>query len=222
MILASVFPGTGRVVAYKPDVALMLDDVNQALMLCQLLFWSGKEWEPGSIIKSQEEMQFETGLTRSQQETARRGLCKKGFMAVTKKKCPPVLHYHLDIEAIKAAWRAFLEERTNAALQEQEKQGQNGRTNLGKVATRAAINQRIERRKQHNQVATEEAVVLREIVESNRRNSVDSSGHVAVRFAGNRSTIYRDNDRDHTREDAREAKMNEEIAPRPFARRRRR
>lgn len=192
-------------------------------MLCQLIYWSGKERKPGWIAKSQEEMQCETGLTRSRQETARKALCNKGLIEVTKKgNCPPILSYHLNIEAIKAAWRAFLEERANAALQEREKQGRNGRTNLGKVATRAAINQRIERRKQHNQVAAEEAVVLGEIVGSNRRNSVDSLGYVASRFAENRSTIYRDNDRDHTREDAREAKMNEEVAPRPSARRRRR
>ncbi len=220
MKVDSVFPGAKSTVAYVPDVALMLDDVNQALMLCQLIYWLGKERKPGWIAKSQEEMQCETGLTRSRQETARKGLCKKGFIEVTKKgSCPPILSYHLYIEAIKAAWDEFSTERENAALQERKKQEQDGKINPRKVATRSAINQRIERRKKQNQVAAEEDVVLEEIVESTGRNPVVPPPYTLHRFAGNQPTINRENNRDHTRDDAREAKK-DEVALRPPALRR--
>jgi hypothetical protein len=69
--------------------------------LRQLIYWTGKEHDlEGWIYKTQTEMEQETGLSRKQQEKARKILRNAGVLEEVKKRTPRRLHYRVDLEAL--------------------------------------------------------------------------------------------------------------------------
>jgi hypothetical protein len=86
-----------RPVAYHPMLAKILGGVKQAIFVSQLLYWHGKGIRPdGFIWKTREEFQEETGLTRYEQETARKHLRDLGVLEEKRKGVPGKMHYRLD------------------------------------------------------------------------------------------------------------------------------
>jgi hypothetical protein len=72
-----------RVVGYSPDLARIVGGATIGLFLSQLLFLSDKGHNPeGWVYKSEAEMGKETGLTKREQQTARRKLLALGVIAV--------------------------------------------------------------------------------------------------------------------------------------------
>jgi hypothetical protein len=72
-----------RVVGYSPDLARMVGGATIGLYLSQLLFLSDKGHNPeGWVYKSEAEMAKETGLTKREQQTARRKLLSLGVIAI--------------------------------------------------------------------------------------------------------------------------------------------
>jgi hypothetical protein len=72
-----------RVVGYSPDLARMVGGATIGLFLSQLLFLSDKGANPeGWVYKSEQEMGKETGLTKREQQTARRKLLGLGIIAI--------------------------------------------------------------------------------------------------------------------------------------------
>src|SRR5688500_8888190 len=72
-----------RVVAYSPDLAKVVGGATIGLFLSQLLFLSGKGANPdGWVYKSEQEMGKETGLTKREQQTARRKLLSLGVITI--------------------------------------------------------------------------------------------------------------------------------------------
>jgi hypothetical protein len=72
-----------RVVGYSPDLARMVGGATIGLFLSQLLFLSDKGANPdGWVYKSEQEMGKETGLTKREQQTARRKLLSLGVIAI--------------------------------------------------------------------------------------------------------------------------------------------
>jgi cytoskeletal protein RodZ len=72
-----------RVVGYSPDLARMVGGATIGLFLSQLLFLSDKGANPdGWVYKSEAEMAKETGLTKREQQTARRKLLSLGVIAI--------------------------------------------------------------------------------------------------------------------------------------------
>jgi hypothetical protein len=72
-----------RVVGYSPDLARMVGGATIGLFLSQLLFLSDKGANPeGWVYKSEQEMGKETGLTKREQQTARRKLLTLGVIAI--------------------------------------------------------------------------------------------------------------------------------------------
>ncbi len=112
MRLSDFLVDVGRPVAYYPELSHITGGVKETLFLCQLLYWNGKQNDSGGwIYKTQQEMFEETGLTRREQETARRNLKKKGFIEETLKGVPAKLHYRVDCVAIDTAWVQFVQNR---------------------------------------------------------------------------------------------------------------
>jgi hypothetical protein len=69
--------------------------------LRQLVYWTGKEHDrEGWIYKTQVEMEEETGLSRKQQEKARKILRTAGVLEEVKKGTPCRLWYRVDLEAM--------------------------------------------------------------------------------------------------------------------------
>jgi hypothetical protein len=72
-----------RVVGYSPDLARIVGGATIGLYLSQLLFLSDKGANPeGWVYKSEAEMGQETGLTKREQQTARRKLLSLGVIAI--------------------------------------------------------------------------------------------------------------------------------------------
>jgi hypothetical protein len=72
-----------RVVGYSPDLARIVGGATTGLFLSQLLFLSDKGHNPeGWVYKSEQEMGKETGLTKREQQTARRKLLALGVIAI--------------------------------------------------------------------------------------------------------------------------------------------
>ena len=72
-----------RVVGYSPDLAKIVGGATTGLFLSQLLFLSDKGANPeGWVYKSEAEMGKETGLTKREQQTARRKLLALGVITI--------------------------------------------------------------------------------------------------------------------------------------------
>jgi hypothetical protein len=72
-----------RTVGYSPDLARIVGGATTGLFLSQLLFLSDKGHHPeGWVYKSEAEMGKETGLTKREQQTARRKLHSLGVIAI--------------------------------------------------------------------------------------------------------------------------------------------
>jgi hypothetical protein len=72
-----------RVVGYSPDLARIVGGATIGLFLSQLLFLSDKGHNPeGWAYKSEAEMGKETGLTKREQQTARRRLLALGVITI--------------------------------------------------------------------------------------------------------------------------------------------
>lgn len=88
-----------RPIAYHPMLAKALgNDIPSAIFITQLIYWSDKgTWRPGWTVKTQAEFYDETGLTRYQQERARKKLGKTGLNIVQEqlKGVPARLSYRV-------------------------------------------------------------------------------------------------------------------------------
>jgi hypothetical protein len=72
-----------RIVGYSPDLARAVGGATTGLFLSQLLFLSDKGANPeGWVYKSEAEMGKETGLSKREQQTARRKLLSLGVIAI--------------------------------------------------------------------------------------------------------------------------------------------
>jgi hypothetical protein len=72
-----------RIVGYSPDLARIVGGATTGLFLSQLLFLSDKGANPdGWVYKSEQDMGRETGLTKREQQTARRKLLALGVIAI--------------------------------------------------------------------------------------------------------------------------------------------
>jgi hypothetical protein len=90
-----------RVVAYHPSFAAIGGGVIAGLFLAQLFYWHDRGSDPdGWIYKTQAEWEEETGLSRWEQETARRRLQERGLLEEKLAGLPARLYYRLDVERL--------------------------------------------------------------------------------------------------------------------------
>jgi hypothetical protein len=83
-----------RVVGYSPDLARAVGGATTGLFLSQLLFLSDKGANPdGWVYKSEAEMGRETGLTKREQQTARRKLLSLGVITIERRGFKFTYHF---------------------------------------------------------------------------------------------------------------------------------
>jgi hypothetical protein len=83
-----------RIVGYSPDLARIVGSATIGLFLSQLLFLSDKGANPdGWVYKSEQEMGRETGLTKREQQTARRKLLALGVIAIERRGFKFTYHF---------------------------------------------------------------------------------------------------------------------------------
>lgn len=97
----------GRGIWYLPKLAPIFG-INGALMLSQLLYWYGRgARQDGWLFKTQKEMYEETGLTRTQQDTAIKKLRKSGVISTSRKGIPAKRHYKVHVRKLETCLRDF-------------------------------------------------------------------------------------------------------------------
>ncbi|HXF44436.1 MAG TPA: hypothetical protein VNK70_03165 [Candidatus Paceibacterota bacterium] len=115
MKLTDYFEDVGRPVAYYPRLAPFLGSVKATLFLCQLLFWEGKQRDKVErwIYKTQDEIQKETGLSRREQESARKQLRERGYLDEKYQGIPRQLFFRINLDAINRDWDKWIEQVAN-------------------------------------------------------------------------------------------------------------
>src|ERR671915_1924250 len=85
-----------RVVGYSPDLARIVGGATIGLFLSQLLFLSDKGANTdGWVYKSEAEMGKETGLTKREQQTARRKLLALGVIQIVRQGFKFTYHFRI-------------------------------------------------------------------------------------------------------------------------------
>ncbi len=109
MKLTELLENLGRAVSYYPELTKITGGVAETLLLCQLLYWHGKQEDvEGWIYKTQDELLDETGLSRREQETARRNLKSKGLLEEDRRGVPAKLYYRPNVDALNKAWAVLV------------------------------------------------------------------------------------------------------------------
>jgi hypothetical protein len=90
-----------RPIAFQRAFVRITGSINAALMLSQAVYWSRRVSLPGGwFYKMQTEWEDETGLTRRQQDGARKVLVKLGVLVEEKRGVPQKLFYRVDTERL--------------------------------------------------------------------------------------------------------------------------
>lgn len=90
-----------RPILYQPGLSLVLGSVNAGVLMSQLLYWHEKgRRKDGWIYKTMDELKAETGLTRTQQETAIRICRNQGVIDYKIAGIPAKRHYKVNLEVL--------------------------------------------------------------------------------------------------------------------------
>lgn len=94
-------------ILYQPGLQPVFG-LNAAIMLSQLLYWHGKgSRKDGWFFKTIEEMYEETGLTRTQQETAIKKLKQLGVVSTKRKDIPAKRHFKVHMRKLQTCLQDF-------------------------------------------------------------------------------------------------------------------
>ncbi len=92
-----------RPVAYWPGLARRVGGVKAAVMLSQLLYWNGDptvKSRGGWLLKSVDDLEHETGLTKVEQQTARETLIQYGVIDAELRGVPRIWHYRVNMAVL--------------------------------------------------------------------------------------------------------------------------
>jgi hypothetical protein len=119
-----LLPGISPPVAYYPGLNALTGSPNATLLLCQLIYWSGKQRDPGGWIykraatrnegahgkadPADQSLEDETGLNYRDQWVARRQLRTRGFLRERYARSEHRLYYQVDFGTLGQAWKRHL------------------------------------------------------------------------------------------------------------------
>ena len=134
-----------------------------AVLLSQLVYWHNR-MDAGWFYKTQKEIRDETGLTREEQETARRRLISAGVLEEDRRGVPAKLYFRVKADALELLLLKKIKEKTQNAgtphssmresrIQEcgnaADKNAENTQTSLRKAARRLRESRRHSYRRLH-------------------------------------------------------------------------
>ena len=106
----------GSPIAYYAVFAKALGCVEAGVFTSQMFYWYGKGHDPeGWIYKTQDDIANETGLTRRNQEMARRKMREAGVLEEDKRGVPAKLYYRLNMERLVEVVQEYLDAEAAAA-----------------------------------------------------------------------------------------------------------
>lgn len=122
MKINDLLANCGRPVAYHPALRALAGSVNAAILLCQLLYWRGKQVDPEGWISKRlrlvaddpdgrsnpgnQSLERETGMTYKELRVARRLLRERGFLHERPNRLLHIVLFQVDLEAVCQAWNA--------------------------------------------------------------------------------------------------------------------
>lgn len=92
----------GNPVTYHPALKFLVGSVHGALYLSHLLYWDKKGFKGEWTYKTIKEIERETGLTRSRQDTALRQCLEKGLLDYRRMGIPAKRHFKINMPRITA------------------------------------------------------------------------------------------------------------------------
>lgn len=92
----------GNPVTYHPALKVLTGSVHSALYLSHLLYWDKKGFKGEWTYKTIKEIERETGLTRSRQDTALRQCLEKGLLDYRRMGIPAKRHFKINMVRITA------------------------------------------------------------------------------------------------------------------------
>lgn len=100
MTPSTILKNTGRAIVYRPNLARLFGGVVAEIFFEQIFYWQDKADPVLGVYKTQEELEIETGLSRKEQETARKLLREKGVLIETHKRLEHRMYYKIDCEKL--------------------------------------------------------------------------------------------------------------------------
>ena len=138
MRFAEFVRNSGSPVAYYPRLAIALGGVKEAVFVCQLLYWEGKQSDSERWIhKSLEEIRSETGLSRYEQEGVRRTLEKAGILESRYERLEHRLYFRVNLARLSDRWEAQYP--CSETPENNHSPSESGKAALGKTEPKPAV-----------------------------------------------------------------------------------
>lgn len=100
MRLSELIKGLGNPVAYFPELARCLGDVNDCIILSQLIYWSDKGNKDGWFYKSADELEKETAINYYQQLKSRKRLKKLGILKEEHRRLEHRIYFKINVDVL--------------------------------------------------------------------------------------------------------------------------
>lgn len=105
MKLTDFLQNTGRPIAYYPSLRKITGSTTATILLCQFIYWRGKESDPnGWLYKESSEIEEETGLSYDEQKTARKKLIENGLIQEHYARLDHQMRFLVNLEEINRKW----------------------------------------------------------------------------------------------------------------------
>ncbi len=96
----NILPLLDRPIAFQRSFIRLEMGVTAALFLSQLTYWTNRTTDDGWVYKTRDEWEEETGLSRYEQEGARKKLRGLGILLERKQGLPAGLYYKIDNDVL--------------------------------------------------------------------------------------------------------------------------
>ncbi|MDD2302161.1 MAG: conserved phage C-terminal domain-containing protein [Eubacteriales bacterium] len=115
MKLTDIFRGIdeiGKEVRFYPKLNVITGSNNASLLLCYLIGWCGNQADKkeGWMCQSNSDISEQTGLTRKEQQSARKALKKLGVIEEQLRGIPRTTYYRLKIDTLNEIWNRYRED----------------------------------------------------------------------------------------------------------------
>ena len=105
MKLTDFLSDVGRPIAYYPSLRKITGSTTATILLCQFIYWRGKESDPnGWLYKTSDEIEEETGLSYNEQKTARANLVSAELIEEYYARLDHQMKFRVNLDMINLLW----------------------------------------------------------------------------------------------------------------------
>ena len=105
MKLTDFLSDVGRPIAYYPALRKITGSTTATILLCQFIYWRGKESDPnGWLYKTSDEIEEETGLSYNEQKTARANLVSAELIEEHYARLDHQMKFRVNLDMINLLW----------------------------------------------------------------------------------------------------------------------